>query len=101
MLERTRERLRHLHRKRRLRIVGQPMVLTALICELGLQEEFFASRHSRAKRCGHAFADGCLKVMSPLVRRVYGAESRSQCEFGQSSGSIFFPRGAIQEVRLR
>ena len=52
MLQGTGQRLSHLHRKRRLGIVGQAMVLSALVGEFRLQEKIFTSHDAGSMDSG-------------------------------------------------
>src|SRR5579864_2868069 len=99
MLKRTGQGLRHLDGKTRGRVVGKAMVLAVLIGELGLKKEIGA----RDEACGicrrQSLADSGFKVMLALVGRIDGAKARADSEFSEGRRAVFFPGGAVKEVR--
>src|SRR3989442_1513959 len=63
VLERTGHRLGDLRGKIGRRVVGQPVVLAALVSELRLQEEVRARDHARPVGGGEPLADAGLEVV--------------------------------------
>jgi hypothetical protein len=99
MLQRTGQRLGDLHRETGLGIVGQAMVLSALVGEFGLQEEIFAGHDSGAIGCGQSLTDSGFEIVAALVGGVDGAETGADREFGESCGAVFFPGCTVEKIR--
>ena len=98
MLQRTGQRLCDLNCRLAPRIVGQTMVLPALVGEFRLQEKIGARNYSRAISGGESFADSGFEVMPPLVGSVDGAKPRAEGEFREGRGAVFFPGSTVNEV---
>src|SRR3954467_9575244 len=98
MLQGAGERLRHLNRESRRRIVRQPMILTRLISELGLEEKLGTRDDAGAVSRSQRFTDSHLEVVPPLIRRVDAAKSGAQRKFGERSRAFFLPRCSVKQV---
>ncbi len=99
MLKRTSQRLRHLNRLAGLRIVRQPVVLTAPVSELGLQKKIGARNHSCPVRSSQTLANSSFEVVPALVGGVDSAKSHAQRKFGQRRSSLLLPRSAVKKIR--
>ena len=99
MLERTGQGLSDLNRKSRLGIVGQTMVLPALVSEFGLQENVGPRYQTRLISCCQALADPSLEIVPPLIGRINASKTRAECEFRQNCGAVFLPGSAIEKSR--
>src|SRR5271154_6116867 len=98
MVERTGHRLRHLDGKRRRRIVGQAMVLAALVGKFCLQKKIVARDQASAIRGGQSPANSFFEIMPSLVRSVDAAKTATEREFDKGRGTIFLPGGSIEEI---
>ena len=98
VLERAGHRLRDLRGQVGRGVVGQPVVLAALVRELRLQEEIRARDHARAVGGGERLADSGLEVVPPLVGGVDAPEARPERELGEGRGAVFLPGGAVEEL---
>src|SRR6266850_1136381 len=98
MFEGTRHRLRDLNGKPGCRIIGQPVILPALIGKFGLKKKICARDDSGAIGGGHPSPDTLFEVVPALVGRVYPSESRAESKFGQGRSAIFLPRGAVEKM---
>lgn len=99
MVEGTAKRLCDLCRELRRSIVRQSVVLPATVSEFGLQEKLVASSDARAVGSGQSLSHTCFAVMLALVRGIYATKSCAKRKFGQGRGSLFFPGGAVEEIR--
>ena len=97
VVERIFHRLRDLFRKRRIRIVRQPMVLAIARGELGLDKEAGAGHHAFGDCDGEGFAYGGFEIVFPLIRGVDGAKTRFDREVSQPGGLGFLPGGSVDE----
>src|SRR5215469_14911520 len=73
------------------------MILSTLICVLGLKEQIAARHHSRLIRSGQPFANSRFEVMPPLIGGIDRAKSLPQRQFGQARSAIFLPGGSIKK----
>ncbi len=79
-------------------VVGQPLVLAALVGELCLQEEVRARDDPRAIGGGEPLAHAGLEVVPALIGGVDAAEACPEGELGQGRRALFLPRGAVEEI---
>ena len=98
VLERAGHRLGDLRGEVGVRVVGQPVVLAALVGELRLEEEIRARDHARAVGGGEPLTDAGLEVVPPLVGGVDAPEARPERELGERRGAVFLPGGAVEEI---
>src|SRR3982751_6884350 len=75
------------------------MILPALIGELRLQEHVGTRDDAGAVRGRQRVADRGLDVVPALIRGIDAPKPRAQRELGEGGGAVFFPGGAVQEVR--
>src|SRR5580692_13034423 len=75
------------------------MVLTTLVSEFGLQKKIAAGHDAGAIGSGQALADSGFMIVAALVGGVDAAKTRADGEFGQGSGAVFLPRGAVEKIR--
>src|SRR5207302_11380510 len=78
-------------------VVGQTGILAALVGEFSLEEHIVAGAYTGAVSSGETLSDGLFEVMLALIRGIDGAEPGAQGEFGERSGAVFFPGGAVNE----
>ena len=74
------------------------MVLTVLICELGLKKKVVACDDACAVCGSQSFADAGFKVVTALIGRINGAKARADGEFSEGRRAIYFPGGAVEEA---
>src|SRR5580704_5668110 len=97
MLERTGQRLRDLSGEAYRGIVGQAVILSTLVSELGLEKDICASEHASGVCGRQSFSHSSFVIMAALVGCVDAPKSRSQSHLSQGSGAIFFPGGSIEK----
>src|SRR5215207_3998190 len=95
MTEGAIERLTHLSCDVRVRVVGQAVVVSALIGKLRLNKERFALYRARSK-CGRDGGTNTrFNIMFALVRSVDGAKSTFDRFEGKLLRSLLFPGRAV------
>src|SRR5271157_1638074 len=99
MVERTCDRLRELPRETGGWIVGQAMVLAALVGEFGLQKQIGALHHASVVRGTKTFPHPGFKIMATLVCRIDGSKPRADRQLCETRSAVLFPCGAIDESR--
>src|SRR5258707_15866774 len=80
-------------------MVGQAVVLSALVSEFCLQEEILAGHDAGAIGRGESFTDSGFEVMLALVGGVDGAKACTDREFDRGRGAVSFPGGAEEKFR--
>jgi len=85
VLERAGHGLRDLRGKVGLRIVGQPVILTVLVGELGLEKQLSARHHACAIAGSQRLPDAALEVVPPLIGRIDAPEARAERQLSDRS----------------
>ena len=98
MLKRTGQGLRDLNGKLGRGIVGQTMVLTFLVGELGLKKKIGTRDEARGIGGRQTLSHPGFKVMLALVGCIDGAEAGADGEFSEGRRAVFFPGGAVEEA---
>ena len=98
VLQRAGHGLGHLSGKVGGGVVGQPVILAALVSKLRLQEEVRARDDPCAISGGKPLAHAGLEVVPALIGRVDPAEACPEGELGEGWGALFLPRGAVEEI---
>src|SRR5258705_7461525 len=88
MFEGTRNRLRDLTGKPRCRIIGQPVILPALIGKFGLKKKVGARDDACAIGSNQGLPDTLFEVVPALVGRVDSSESSAESKLGQGCSAI-------------
>ncbi len=91
------EGLPHLLADRRLRIVGQPLVLPPDVGELGLQEEIVPRHQTFRHRVRDSRAHTRLVIVFALVGGVDAAKPLPDRQKRQPPSLVFLPGGAIEK----
>jgi len=99
VVERTRQRLVYLNAKRRCRIVGQPMILSTLISEFGLQKKIRPRHRPRSIRRSQSLSNSDLEIMLPLIGRIDATKPGAHSQFRESSRAVLLPGSSIKKRR--
>jgi hypothetical protein len=99
VVERTGKRLGDLGGQAGVRVVWQPVILAAMVCELRLQKKLRAGYDSRPIQGFERLAYASFQVMPPLVGCVDSPEAAADRKLGEGRGTFFFPCGAVEEWR--
>src|SRR5258705_10053911 len=91
MFEGARHRLSDLNGKPSCRIIGQPVILPALIGKFGLKKKVGARDDACAIGSNQGLPDALFEVVPALVGRVDSSESSAESKFGQGCSVIFLP----------
>src|SRR6266511_1492511 len=75
------------------------MILAIDVGELRLEKQLVAPHDPAGDRFRDSGADTSFEVVPPLVRGIDASEPRFDRQSRETLGLIFFPRGAVDEVR--